>query len=153
MCDLHSVDVPHFVKLEVRILVVANRLVIDNRIRKWYELNGYNDWKDNKKQHLIKEIVFKVVDKREEKSMKSENRMINEMIGQLYQDEKLRKCFYDEIKVQPERIKKLYEIIMNCDRLSGNEIKEMAYRYAESIQENELLARQIFLCLLRLSEM
>lgn len=85
--------------------------------------------------------------------MKNGNRMINEMIGQLYQDEKLRRCLHEEIKINQKRITKLYDIVMNYDKMSGKEIKEQAYYYAESIQEEELLARQIFLCLLRLSEM
>ncbi len=84
--------------------------------------------------------------------MKNSNRMINEMLGQFYQDEKLRRCLHEEIKIHPERIKKLYEIVMNYDKMDEKEIKELAYSYAESIREDELLARQIFLCLLRLSE-
>ena len=85
--------------------------------------------------------------------MKNNNRMINEMLGQLYQEEKLQRCLNEEIKINSERMKKLYEIVMNYDRMSGKEIKELAYDYAESIREDELFARQIFLCLIRLSEM
>ena len=85
--------------------------------------------------------------------MKNKNRIINEILGQLYQDEKLQRCLNEEIEINSERMKKLYEIVMNYDRMSGEEIKDLAYDYAESIREEELLARQIFLCLLRLAEM
>jgi len=82
--------------------------------------------------------------------MRNYNRMINEMLTQLYQDERLRKCLREEVKINPERIKILHYIVMNYDEMSKMEIKERVYRYANSIQEDELLARQIFLCLLRL---
>ena len=85
--------------------------------------------------------------------MKNNNRMINEIIAQFYQDEKLLRCVQEEINIQPQRLNKLYEIIMNYDKMSEKEIKEQVYHYAESIQEEELLARQIFLCLIRLLEM
>ena len=76
--------------------------------------------------------------------------MINEMLTQLYQDEQLRKCLREEIRINPERMKILHYIVMNYDRMSKMEIKERVYYYANSIQEDELLARQIFLCLLHL---
>ena len=82
--------------------------------------------------------------------MRNYNRMINEMLTQLYQDERLRKCLREEVRINPERIKILHYIVMNYDEVSKMEIKERVYRYANSIQEDELLARQIFLCLLRL---
>ena len=81
--------------------------------------------------------------------MKNYNRIINEILGQLYQEEKLQKCLREEIKINPERIKILHTIVMNYDRMSKVEIQEQVYSYAGSIQEEELLARQIFLCLLR----
>ena len=83
--------------------------------------------------------------------MRSYSRMINEMLTQLYQDEKLWKCLKEEIRINPERIKMLHFVVMNYDRMSKMEIRERAYCYANSIQEEELLARQIFLCLLHLA--
>lgn len=85
--------------------------------------------------------------------MQNYNRFINEILAQVYQDEKLRKCFNEEVKIHPERIRNLHYILMNHDRMNRAEIRERAYRYANSIQEEELLARQIFLCLLRLADM
>ena len=85
--------------------------------------------------------------------MQNYNRYINEILGQVYQDEKLRKCLSEEVKIHPDRIKNLHYIVMNYDRMSRKELYERAYRYANSIQEEELAARQIFLCLLRLAEM
>ena len=76
--------------------------------------------------------------------------MINEMLTQLYQEERLRKCLREGIRINPERMKILHYIVMNYDRMSKMEIKERVYCYANSIQEDELLARQIFLCLLHL---
>ena len=43
----------------------------------------------------------------------------------------------------------LHTIVMNYDRMSKVEMQEQVYSYAGSIQEEELLARQIVLCLLR----
>ena len=83
--------------------------------------------------------------------MRNYNRMINEILGQLYQEERLQKCLWEEIKIHPERIKILHAIVMNYDRMSKGELWEEVYSYAGSIQEEELLARQIFLCLLRLT--
>ena len=83
--------------------------------------------------------------------MRNYNRIINEMLTQLYQDERLRKCLREEIEINSERIKILHYIVMNYDTMSKTEIKERVYHYANSIKEEELLARQIFLCLLHLA--
>ena len=79
--------------------------------------------------------------------------LINEMLGQVYQHEKLQRCLRKEVKLNPDRMKILHQVVMNYDRMSRIEIRESAYRYANLIEEDELVARQIFLCLLRLSEM
>ena len=84
--------------------------------------------------------------------MRNYNRLINEMLGQIYEDEKLQKCIGETIRIRPERIFILHQIIMNRDCLSKEEIQELAYRYAKTIKADELLARQIFLCLLHLVE-
>jgi len=83
--------------------------------------------------------------------MRNYNRMINEILTQLYQEERLRKCLKEEVRINPERMKTLHYIVMNYDRMSKMEIRERVYYYGSSIQEEELLARQIFLCLLRLA--
>jgi len=83
--------------------------------------------------------------------MKHYNRMINEILGQLYQEECLCSCLRETIKIHPERIRILHDIVMNMDCLSKVEIREQAYRYGQTIEEDELLARQIFLCLLYLA--
>ena len=86
----------------------------------------------------------------EENAMKHYNRMINEILGQLYQEERLCSCLQETIKIHPERIRILHDIVMNIDCLSKEEMREKIYCYARSIEEDELLARQIFLCLLYL---
>lgn len=78
---------------------------------------------------------------------------INEMLGQVYQHEKLQQCLREEVKLHPDRIRILHQIVMNYDLMSKTEIREKAYRYAKLIEEDELVARQVFLCLLRLAEM
>jgi len=81
-------------------------------------------------------------------------RLINEMLGQIYQDKHLQKCLDETISIHPDRIRTLHYVIMNIDRLSKEEIEERAYRYGETIEgEEELVARQIFLCLLYLAKM
>ena len=84
--------------------------------------------------------------------MRHYNQMVNEMLGQLYQEERLCSCLKETIKIHPERIQILHHIVMNMDYLSKAEMREMIYRYGQSIEEDELLARQIFLCLLCLDD-
>ena len=85
--------------------------------------------------------------------MKNSNKLINEILGQLYQEECLHRCLKEVIQIHPERILILHYIAMNIDHLSRTEIRERAFRYGQTIQEDELLARQIFLCLLYLADM
>ena len=99
----------------------------------------------NRYVYLCATIVVK-----EENVMKHYNRMINEILGQLYQEERLCSCLHETIKIHPERIQILHKIVMNMDCLSKAEMKELVYCYGKSIEEDELLARQIFLCLLHL---
>ena len=84
--------------------------------------------------------------------MKNYSRLINEILGQLYQEERLRNCLKERIKIHPDRIQILHNTVMNFDQMSKVEILEKAYCYGQSIGEEELLARQIFLCLLCLAE-
>ena len=78
-------------------------------------------------------------------------RLINEILGQIYQDKRLQIWLEEAIPIQKEQIIILHYIIMNIDRISREEIEERAYRFGETIKdEDELLARQIFLCLLQL---
>ena len=86
--------------------------------------------------------------------MRNYIRMINEMLGQIYQDKHLQKWLDEVIPIQKDRITILHYVIMNSDHLSKEEIEERAYCFGETIQgEEELLARYIFLCLLHLAKM
>lgn len=78
---------------------------------------------------------------------------INEILGQVYQDERLQQCLNEEVRIHPDRIRILHQVVMNYDCMSRAEIREKAYRYAKLIDDDELVARQIFLCLLRLADM
>jgi len=81
-------------------------------------------------------------------------RLINEILGQIYQDERLQEWLDETIPIHKDRIRILHYVIMNIDRLSKEEIEERAYHYGKMIEgEEELLARQIFLCLLHLAKM
>ena len=81
-------------------------------------------------------------------------RLINEMLGQIYQNKHLQRWLDETIPIRKERIIILHYVIMNIDRLSKEEIEEKAYLYGETIEgEDELLARKIFLCLLHLAKM
>lgn len=84
--------------------------------------------------------------------MKTKNyeHIINEMLGEIYQDKELFYCLKSEIKIHPERIRILHQIVMNYDRMSCEELWEKVYRYAALIEEEDLLARQLLLCLQRL---
>lgn len=83
--------------------------------------------------------------------MKNSNKLINEILGQLYQEECLRRCLKDVIPIHPERVRILHYIATNIEYLTGEELREQVYLYAQTIQEEDLLARQIFLCLLYLA--
>ena len=83
--------------------------------------------------------------------MKSYIRLINDILGQIYQDERLQSCLEETIHIHHDRIMILHYVAMNIDRLSDAEILERAYRYGKTIKSDELLARQIFLCLLHLA--
>jgi len=85
--------------------------------------------------------------------MKNYGRMISDILGQIYQEECLRKCLQDTVRIHPERIRILHYVIMNIDCLSKVEIRERAFKYAQTIRGDELVARQIFLLLLRLADM
>lgn len=74
------------------------------------------------------------------------------MLGQLYQDSYLYQCLCEEIRIKPERLFLLHQLVMNYDRMSAQEIKERVFRYGAMIEDGELFARQMFLCLLRLAD-
>lgn len=78
-------------------------------------------------------------------------RLMNEILGQLYQDRRLYQCFYDGLQIHPDRMRKVHYIVMNYDRMSSQEIREAAFGYGEMIGDEDLFARQMFLCLLRLA--
>ena len=84
--------------------------------------------------------------------MKNSNKLINEILGQLYQEEQLRRCLKEVIQIHPKRILILHYIAMNIEHLTKEELREKAYLYAQTIHEEDLLARQIFLCLLCLAD-
>ena len=85
--------------------------------------------------------------------MKNYMKLINDILVQIYQEERLRKCMVETIHIHHDRILILHYVVMNLDRLSSEEIRERAYRYGKTIKPDELLARQIFLYLLHLAEM
>lgn len=78
--------------------------------------------------------------------------LIGEMLGELYTDRRLYRCLCEELHVCPMRIRLLHYIVMNYDRMSLNELREKIYKYGAMIEEEDLVARKIFLCLLRLME-
>lgn len=85
--------------------------------------------------------------------MRNYIRLINDILGQIYQEERLQKCLKEMIPIHQDRILILHYVVMNIDRLSKEEIRERAYRYGKTIKSEDLLARQIFLCLLHLADM
>lgn len=77
-------------------------------------------------------------------------RLIGEMLGQLYVDKQIYKCLCEELDICPERIRLLHYIVMNYDRIPLNELREIVFKYGAMINEEDLFARKLFLCLLRL---
>ena len=80
-------------------------------------------------------------------------RLIGDMLGQLYMDKHLYRCLCEELDICPKRIRLLHYIVMNYDRMTLKELREMVFKYGAMIKEKDLFARQIFLCLLRLVKM
>lgn len=77
-------------------------------------------------------------------------RLIGEMLGQLYVDKRLYQCLCEELNIRPDRIRLLHYIVMNYDMMSIQELRGKVYKYGALIEEEDLFARKIFLCLLRL---
>ena len=84
--------------------------------------------------------------------MKKYMKLINDILVQVYQEEALRRCIAETIHIHRDRIVILHQVVMNIDRLSSEEIREKAYCYGKTIKPEDLLARQIFLCLLHLAK-
>lgn len=83
--------------------------------------------------------------------MQNYDHFINEMLSEVFQDKELYQCLKQEIKIHPERIRILHQIVMNYDRMNMEEVREKVYQYAALIEEEDLLARQLLLCLLHLA--
>ena len=77
-------------------------------------------------------------------------RLIGEMLGQLYNDRRLYTCLCEELVTSPERLKLLHHIVLEYERMPLKEIREKVFLYGAMIGEEDLFARKIFLCLLRL---
>ena len=77
-------------------------------------------------------------------------RLIGELLGQLYADKNLYRCLCEELNIRPQRVRLLHYIVMNYDMMSVQELREKVYEYGAMIKEEDLFARKIFLCLLRL---
>lgn len=77
-------------------------------------------------------------------------RLIGNMLGQLYIDKRLYICLCEELDICPERLKLLHHIVLYYERMSLKEIREKVFLYGTMIEEEDLFARKIFLCLLRL---
>lgn len=79
-------------------------------------------------------------------------RLINDILGQIYQEKRLQKCLEETVLIHHDRLLILHYVAMNIDCLSNEEIRERAYRYGKTIKAEDLLARQIFQCLLHLAD-
>lgn len=77
---------------------------------------------------------------------------ISEILGQLYQDTRLYRCFYEGLLIDSERTRQIHYIVMNYDRMTSKEIREKAYCYGAMLRDEDLFGRQLFLCLLRLAD-
>lgn len=71
-------------------------------------------------------------------------------MGQLYRDRQLYYCLCESISIRPERLRILYQVVMDYDKMTPEAIREKVYRYGNLIEDEELLARQMFLWLTQL---
>ena len=78
--------------------------------------------------------------------------MINEMLGAVCGSGAICRNFYASITMNTERLKVLHDIIVNYDGMEWEEMRGKVYRYGSMISEEELLARHVFLCLVRLAD-
>ena len=87
-----------------------------------------------------------------EKDIQKDAQLIGEILGQIYRDKRLYRCLCESVVIRPERLRLLYQVVMNYDRMPPEAIREKVYRYGNLIEDEELLARQMFLWLVRLLE-
>lgn len=87
-----------------------------------------------------------------EKDIQKDAQLIGEILGQIYRDKRLYRCLCESVVIRPERLRLLYQVVMNYDRMPPEAIREKVYRYGNLIEDEELLARQMFLWLMRLLE-
>ncbi len=76
------------------------------------------------------------------------NRAINEILGVIYQEQYIYWGIYRSLDIDCERIKMLHDIFMEIDLLDDKQLQEKIYGYGSLIEDENLLARQVFLCLL-----
>ena len=75
------------------------------------------------------------------------SRMISEILGIIYQEQYIYWGIVQSLNIDYERIKILHDIFVRIDILEEEQLQERIYRYGSLITEEDLLARQMFLCL------
>lgn len=75
------------------------------------------------------------------------NGMINEILGVIYQEPYIYRGIVQSLNIDYERMKILHDILIRIDLLNEAELQEKIFHYGSLIREENLLARQVFLCL------
>lgn len=78
--------------------------------------------------------------------------MINEMLGAVCENGEICRSVYGNMATNTERLSILHDILVNYEGMEWEEMRSKAYRYGSMISKEELLARHIFLCLIRLAD-
>ena len=73
--------------------------------------------------------------------------MISEILGVIYQEQYIYWGIVQSLDIDYERIKILHDIFMRIDLLDNEQLQDKIYHYGSLIQDENLLARQVFLCL------
>lgn len=89
------------------------------------------------------------LNKREKKVV---TKNISDILGVIYQEQYIYWGIIKSLDVDYERVKILHEILMRIDLLDDKQLQEKIYGYGSLITDENLLARQVFLCLLGVAE-
>lgn len=78
--------------------------------------------------------------------------MISEILGVIYQEQYIYWGIVQGLDIDYERIKILHDIFTRIDLLDNEQLQEKIYRYGSLIADENLLARQMFLCLFNIAK-
>ena len=71
-------------------------------------------------------------------------KMVNETLGTFYQEEIIHHAVVCSMEIHAERWNVLREIFLKIEELSNDELEKYIFTYGSLVEEDNLMARQIF---------